>query len=106
MLDRGFLMFLLCVAFDAGFRERLLARIAGFSERDEREELVTAKAARAVYLVTLAGFLAAGLFSMVRFNVFAYTRWAGAATSTECSTVRVSLGIGVSLRSCRDRRRR
>lgn len=66
-----------CLVFSTGFRESLLARVSGLSERDEREELVTAKAARSVYLVTLAGFIAAGLIGMVRFNVFAYTRWEG-----------------------------
>ena len=69
--------FCFCIIWSTGFREALLARLSGFSERDEREELVTAKAARSVYLVTLAGFLAAGLFGMLRVNIFEYTRWAG-----------------------------
>ncbi|MBI3288765.1 MAG: hypothetical protein HYZ74_04525 [Elusimicrobia bacterium] len=71
------LYFLGCMAFSTGFRERLLTRIAGLNERDEREEIVTAKAARAVYLVTLAGFMAAGLLGMLRVNIFEYTRWKG-----------------------------
>ena len=59
------------------FRETLLTRIAGFKERDEREEIVTAKAARSVFLVTLGCFIAAGLVGMIRLNVFSYTRWQG-----------------------------
>ena len=65
------------IVWSTGFREALLSRISGFRERDEREEIVTAKAARSVFLVTLAGFLAAGLLGMVRMNIFSYTRWEG-----------------------------
>jgi hypothetical protein len=69
--------FCCCLVLSMDFREALLARVSGLSERDEREELVTAKAARSVFLVTLAGFLAAGLLGMIRFNIFTYTRWEG-----------------------------
>lgn len=68
-----------CIVWSTNFREALLSRISGFKERDEREEIITAKAARSVFLVTLAGFLAAGLLGMVRINVFSYTRWEGDA---------------------------
>ncbi len=71
--------FCCCLVWSTSFREALLARLSGFRERDEREEIVTAKAARSVFLVTLAGFLGAGLFGMVRVNVFTYTRWEGGA---------------------------
>lgn len=66
-----------CLIFSTTFRERLLTRVAGLEERDEREEIVTAKAARAVYLVTLAGFIAVGLLGLLRVNVFESTRWQG-----------------------------
>jgi hypothetical protein len=69
--------FCACLVASAGFRERLLARLSGFQERDEREELVTAKAARAVFLATLGCFIAAGLAGMVKINSFSYTRWRG-----------------------------
>lgn len=66
-----------CLVLSGSFREALLARMSGFKERDEREEIVTAKAARSVFLVTLGCFIAAGLFGMIRFNAFSYTRWQG-----------------------------
>lgn len=68
-----------CMIVSTDFREALLARLSGFMERDEREEMMTAKAARSVFLVTLAGFLAAGVLGMVRLNVFTYSRWEGAS---------------------------
>lgn len=71
--------FFCCLVGSTDFREATLSKMAGFRERDEREEIVTAKAARSVFLVTLAGFLAAGLVGMVRVNVFTYTRWEGGA---------------------------
>ena len=64
-----------CLVLSRGFRETLLTRISGFRERDEREEIVTAKAARSVFLVTLGCFIAAGLAGMIRLNVFSATRW-------------------------------
>ena len=64
-----------CLVLSGGFRESLLTKIAGFKERDEREEIVTAKAARSVFLMTLGCFIAAGLIGMVRVNFFSYTRW-------------------------------
>lgn len=66
-----------CLILSGGFRETLLTRIAGFKERDEREEIVTAKAARSVFLITLGCLIAAGLVGMIRLNVFSYTRWRG-----------------------------
>lgn len=66
-----------CLILSGGFRETLLTRIAGFKERDEREEIVTAKAARSVFLITLGCFIAAGLVGMIRLNIFSYTRWQG-----------------------------
>jgi len=69
--------FCCCLILSGGFREALLTRISGFTERDEREEIVTAKAARSVFLVTLGCFIAAGLIGLVRLNVFSYTRWQG-----------------------------
>lgn len=66
-----------CLVLSGGFREALLTRLAGFKERDEWEEIVTARAARSVYLVTLGCFIAAGLIGMIRLNVFSYTRWQG-----------------------------
>lgn len=69
--------FCCCLVLSGRFRETLLTRIAGFKERDEREEIVTAKAARSVFLITLGCFIAAGLFGMIRLNVFSYTRWQG-----------------------------
>lgn len=71
--------FCACLVLSPSFRERLLARAAGFAERDEREEVVTAKAARSVFLMTLGGLVAAGLAGMVRMNVYAFTRWKGGA---------------------------
>lgn len=69
--------FCCCLILSVGFREALLTRISGFKERDEREEIVTAKAARSVFLITLGCFIAAGLVGMIRLNVFTYTRWQG-----------------------------
>lgn len=69
--------FCCCLILSGGFREALLTRISGFKERDEREEIVTAKAARSVFLVTLGCFIAAGLIGMIRMNIFEYTRWQG-----------------------------
>lgn len=69
--------FCACLVLSPAFRETLLAKAAGFKERDEREELVTAKAARSVFLVTFGCLMAAGLAGMVRVNVFAFTRWQG-----------------------------
>ena len=69
--------FCCCLILSGGFREALLTRISGFKERDEGEEVVAAKAARSVFLVTLGCFIAAGLIGMVRLNVFGYTRWQG-----------------------------
>lgn len=69
--------FCVCLVLSPAFRETLLAKAAGFKERDEREELVTAKAARSVFLMTLGCLVAAGLAGMVRVNVFAFTRWKG-----------------------------
>ncbi|MBI4061053.1 MAG: hypothetical protein HY403_06450 [Elusimicrobia bacterium] len=69
--------FCCCLILSGGFREALLTRLSGFKERDEREEIVTAKAARSVFLVTLGFLIAAGLIGMVRLNVFSYTRWKG-----------------------------
>jgi len=66
-----------CFIFSEDFRERLLTRVAGFQERDEREELVTGRAARSVFLVTLGVLVAGGLLGMLRVNIFAYTRWKG-----------------------------
>lgn len=83
-----------CIVFSTSFREALLARLSGFSERDEREELVTAKAARSVFLATLAGFLAAGLLGMVRLNVFAYTRWEGGSVPPLAKVGRYELRRG------------
>ncbi|MBI4248936.1 MAG: hypothetical protein HY611_05490, partial [Elusimicrobia bacterium] len=68
-----------CLIASSGFRENLLARISGFRERDEREELVTAKAARSMFLLTLGCFITAGLAGMIRFNIFSFTRWEGGA---------------------------
>lgn len=48
------LYFFLSLVFYSGFRETLMGRIAGFKERDEREELATAKAARHTFLLMLA----------------------------------------------------
>jgi len=46
--------FPLVLLFSRGFRERLLPQLAGFVERDEREEAITATAARHTFLIVLA----------------------------------------------------
>jgi len=46
--------FFLTLLFYGTFRESILSALAGFKERDEREQLVTAKAARATFLFMLA----------------------------------------------------
>jgi len=51
--------------FRGEFRDGVVAKAAGFLERDEREEIVVGRAARATFLVVLAGFLFAGLWTMV-----------------------------------------
>ena len=40
--------------FDRNLREKILTRLAGFREGDEREALVTARASRSTFLLTLA----------------------------------------------------
>ncbi|MBI4055994.1 MAG: hypothetical protein HY399_00395 [Elusimicrobia bacterium] len=65
------LLWILCVAyiplallFYRNFRESLLSRLAGFRERDEREQLVTAHASRATFLLMLALQIILLVFSM------------------------------------------
>ena len=54
----------LALLFYEAFRESLLSRLAGFREQDERERLVTARAARATFLLTLAFQIALLVMSM------------------------------------------
>lgn len=46
--------FFMALVFYPSFRERLMSRLAGFKERDEREELVTAKASQRTFLLMLS----------------------------------------------------
>jgi hypothetical protein len=46
--------FPVALVFSHRFREKFLPQLAGFAERDEREEAITATAARHTFLITLA----------------------------------------------------
>lgn len=67
VLSLVYLVLALC--FYPTFRETILARLAGFKERDEREELVTAAAARGTFLLTLAVQIALLIMSMTSFHL-------------------------------------
>lgn len=71
------LYFCACLALSPRFRERFLPGLAGFRERDEREEFVTAKAARGVFLATLACLLGVGVLGLVQPSVYEYERFEG-----------------------------
>ena len=75
LMNLGF-VWVLCLAycvlallFHKTFRESLLSRLAGFHEQDERERLVTARAARATFLLTLALQIALLIMSLTAVHV-------------------------------------
>lgn len=59
----------LALVFYREFRESLLARLAGFKEGDEREELVTAHAARTTFLLMLAVQIVLLVMSLTSFHM-------------------------------------
>ena len=58
--------FFLAIVLNRGFRESLLARLAGFKERDEREQSVTGHAARNSFLIVLATLVLCLAMSLTR----------------------------------------
>jgi hypothetical protein len=71
------------------FRERTLRRLANLQERDEREEYITGKAARASYVATLSLTLLFLFFSMTSFH---YARLEQTDPSKPKHSVSVSFG--------------
>ncbi|MDD4004342.1 MAG: hypothetical protein PHW69_03965 [Elusimicrobiaceae bacterium] len=61
--------FLGVVLFKSALRDRFLGYVAAVRERDECEEYIVGRAAKAVFLVTLGGFLAVGIWAMGTVNV-------------------------------------
>ena len=62
-------VFFTFMIFNAGAREKTLRRIANLNERDEREEYITGKASRTVYISTLSVLIFLLFLSTVTFNI-------------------------------------
>lgn len=60
----------LALIFYRNFRETVVARLAGFKESDEREEIVTAHAARRTFLLTLAVQVVFLIMSITNIQVY------------------------------------
>jgi hypothetical protein len=56
------------MTFSAGMREQLLVRLARIRERDEREEMIVGRAARASFLLMLTVLLGLGMLSTFRYG--------------------------------------
>ncbi len=64
----------LALLFYKAFRESLLARLAGFQESDEREQLVTAHAARNTFLLMLAIEIVFLVMRLTSFHLVRYEK--------------------------------
>lgn len=58
------------IFFRPSLRDRAVARLAALQERDEREEIIVGRAARAMFLINVAALLIAGLCTMVGFRSY------------------------------------
>jgi len=65
------ILFLISLVTMPSVREKTLRRLANLRERDEREQYITGKAARAAYISTLSLMILFLFFSMVSFQISA-----------------------------------
>lgn len=84
--------YLLLLLLSTEVRNKTLARLANLKERDEREEYITGKAARATYLATLSLTLFLLFISMLNVNLSSIEKTAPGQPGHS-----ISLGLGYSV---------
>jgi heme/copper-type cytochrome/quinol oxidase subunit 2 len=86
-------VFLVMLVILPAARERTLCRLANLKERDEREEYITGKAARASYIATLSMMILFLFFSIFSFSYYRLPE--NEATNGKRTTISVSAGFNL-----------
>ena len=87
--------FLGSLLFSQELRNRIVGTVSNIQERDEREEFVTGRAAKEVFLVTLAGFIAVGIWGMSTVNILFILHKEGDSLKTEKAIPFIGMALPV-----------